>query len=230
MKHNIILVHGFGSNISFWNPIVRDLKGIIHNIKLPNMYEPTIEKYAKYVQEYINDKRLDNLILIGHSMGASIISLVENKNIKKYIYLSPHNPYVKNNIRKWILPETITQAYESFQNLSYFDRTHDKNFKNTISVFFNHINSHRNEYTFLADKSIFDDRLKNKLKKTYPKIKNKVTIITGENDKFSTKENMNLMFKEFGFEIKYISKCGHSLLWDQKQKALKIISNIILEI
>jgi pimeloyl-ACP methyl ester carboxylesterase len=58
-----------------------------------NPKDLTVPKFAEYVMDYIKTKNLNNLILMGHSMGGAIVTMVENKmssRIKKLILISPY--------------------------------------------------------------------------------------------------------------------------------------------
>ncbi|MDE7433883.1 MAG: alpha/beta fold hydrolase [Mycoplasmoidaceae bacterium] len=53
-----------------------------------------LEEFAKHVCKFVEEKQLNDFILIGHSMGGAVVSLVANmipEKIKKLILISPMN-------------------------------------------------------------------------------------------------------------------------------------------
>ncbi len=78
----MILVHGWASNISEWDIIKDELRKrfTIYYFNLPGHglsteweKEYSIENYAVFLYDFITKLELDNIILLGQSMGSSII-------------------------------------------------------------------------------------------------------------------------------------------------------------
>lgn len=79
---NIILLHGWGVSINYFKDIISNLKQKynVYALDLPGFgksEEPDssydVEKYCKIVLEFIKQKKLENVTLIGHSFGGRII-------------------------------------------------------------------------------------------------------------------------------------------------------------
>jgi len=79
----VILVHGLGCDASDWDPVIAllekqsinslavDLRGHGRSATLPNPYD--MDTMAKDIAEVVEHEKLQNLILVGHSMGTRII-------------------------------------------------------------------------------------------------------------------------------------------------------------
>lgn len=81
-KTSIVLLHGWGANIAAFNPITKSLsqKFKVFVIDFPGFGlsdEPDVsyhvEDYSKLVLEFINQKKLKDVILVGHSFGGRVI-------------------------------------------------------------------------------------------------------------------------------------------------------------
>lgn len=108
-KGNIVFVHGYNScynvHTSFFNGLYK-LGYNIYSFNLPNHGDNIEYKeqlsffdYCKFVIDFIKKNKLDKkLILIGHSMGGGIVSIIQNdfnlKQLKKVILLDPLNPSI----------------------------------------------------------------------------------------------------------------------------------------
>ena len=104
---NVVLLHGWGQNISMMDPIGKRLEKDFHitNIDLPgfgNSSEPTygytIYDYYEVIDELLTKLKIDNPILIGHSFGGRIaIVYAAKKKVDKLVLLSsPFKRSLKN--------------------------------------------------------------------------------------------------------------------------------------
>ena len=99
----ILFIHGLGGNLSHWLKSVQalsakytciaiDLPGYGYSDKnIDTKGKDPLQFYADVVSDFIKKKRLKNIIVAGHSMGAQIavITALQNKNTKKLILVSP---------------------------------------------------------------------------------------------------------------------------------------------
>lgn len=115
---NIILLHGWGQNISMMDPIGKRLEKDFHitNIDLPgfgNSSEPTygytIYDYYEVIDELLTKLKIDNPILIGHSFGGRIaIVYAAKKKVDKLVLLSsPFKRSLKKNTLKVKILKTL---------------------------------------------------------------------------------------------------------------------------
>ena len=92
----LLFLHGWGINNSYWKDQIDYFSGSYKTvaIDLPGFGKSTtdrrnytVEKYAEDVNNFINQKNLENVILIGHSMSGDIILETALKNNKAIIGL-----------------------------------------------------------------------------------------------------------------------------------------------
>lgn len=115
---NVVLLHGWGQNISMMDPIGKRLEKDFHitNIDLPgfgNSSEPTygytIYDYYEIIDELLTKLKIDNPILIGHSFGGRIaIVYAAKKKVDKLVLLSsPFKRSLKKNTLKVKILKTL---------------------------------------------------------------------------------------------------------------------------
>lgn len=115
---NVVLLHGWGQNISMMDPIGKRLEKDFHitNIDLPgfgNSSEPTygytIYDYYEIIDELLAKLKIDNPILIGHSFGGRIaIVYAAKKKVDKLVLLSsPFKRSLKKNTLKVKILKTL---------------------------------------------------------------------------------------------------------------------------
>ena len=100
-KKTFLMVHGLGGNLTHWNNnfienqhcIAIDLPSYgLSTMKNFQFNTDLLDFYAETIVAFIQQKKLKNVVLIGHSMGgqiAIITALKNHKSIKKLILVSP---------------------------------------------------------------------------------------------------------------------------------------------
>lgn len=132
-KGNILFLHGFTGNfnnkISFrnffsdYNFFGINMPG--HgNSKYDSIDQLNQDYYVNLVVEFINLNQLDNLIILGHSMGGGIAILVYSKlkdKIAKLILEGPANKAVLENrdLSKKLIPNSYEETKEIMSKLFY---------------------------------------------------------------------------------------------------------------
>ncbi|QZX48860.1 alpha/beta fold hydrolase [Mycoplasma sp. E35C] len=196
-KYNAVFVHGFSSSHARHTEIFKafkndqinyytfDLPGHGNNLLLDqdNKKQLKLELFSDLVVDFINQKQLDNVILIGHSMGGGICSvvnyLIPNK-IKALILEAPLNPSIYSFDKKRIVDSLKSFGFKSsLQKLSDEQTTNDqislfswlkkiyKDNKEKLPLFFN----------------LLSTNAKQLLTNAYSALNNKpVLLIFGEND------------------------------------------------
>ncbi len=112
---DVLLLHGFPSNMYFWNDIKNDLiknnkrvtipeqRGYpLSEIKDPLISDFNIESLAHDIEELVNELDLDNeLIVVGHDWGSIVgWALISrgNINVKKYISICGGDEFPSSQI------------------------------------------------------------------------------------------------------------------------------------
>lgn len=100
-KNTLVILHGWGSSISYWTPlsnllsqkvrvILVDLPGFGSTSPLPN--KPDVPEYTLFVKSLVEKLKLKNFILAGHSFGGQITldyALKYPKDLKSIILIAP---------------------------------------------------------------------------------------------------------------------------------------------
>ena len=143
-KGTIFFCHGFASFYeifsSFYEKYLFDYN--FCSLQLPYMgvsqdsldKKISIKNYALYIIKYLKSKKLNNIILIGHSMGGAISNAICNlapKNmIKKAILIAPLNTSFNKNIL-----HTLRLAY--FKNINHIKKQNNYIYHNAQKYFSN---------------------------------------------------------------------------------------------
>ena len=112
---DIVLLHGWGQNISMMRPVGDKLDGHIIILDLPgygDSAEPksiwTIYDYSEFLHEFLKSINVDNPILIGHSFGGKIsLEYASKYKVKKLILFA--SPF-KKGIEKMPFKTKILKA------------------------------------------------------------------------------------------------------------------------
>lgn len=110
----ILLLHGWGGSIESLAKLQEELgkhvENPIFNLELPGFGKtPLIEgiagtrEYAKFVQDFLHEQKIDEVILIGHSFGGKIsieLAISKKIRIKKLILINASGVEPKNSIKK----------------------------------------------------------------------------------------------------------------------------------
>lgn len=174
----IVILHGWGQDSTSWTKFIdiAQAKYDVIAIDLPGFgKEPlvsetwSIPEYANWVEKQINQKKLTNVILIGHSFGGRIGAYIAADNpkwLKKLVlYAAPviYRPSIPVQIKKWVAPKLKKLKFGFLRKLFGNKELMDAD-KNGLGKIF------RTVVTF--DQT-----------DTAKKIKTPVTLIWGKNDK-----------------------------------------------
>ncbi|MDB5162733.1 MAG: hypothetical protein JWO54_806 [Candidatus Saccharibacteria bacterium] len=121
-KKTIILIHGIGVSSVYYIPLATELAGDynVFALDLPGYgatQKPSkplnIEQLANVTASFIWENNLQNVIVVGHSMGCQIIARLnqlESKNIQKLILLSP----TTNRRERSVLMQAVRLTQDTF--------------------------------------------------------------------------------------------------------------------
>ena len=135
---NLLFIHGAGNEGTVWKYVSDYLKDNykIHMIDLPGHGKTegivaSIDEYATWVLEYIEKKRLSDVVLIGHSMGGAIcIKCAKDERISALIVVDsglklPVNPKIINGLKENLQKTIETIAKWSFSKSASEDMIKD---------------------------------------------------------------------------------------------------------
>ncbi len=183
--------------------------------KIPDLSEHTADGYAKWVADYILDKKLDHPILIGHSMGSIICAATAEKypelTNEKIFFLSPicvTPPKFICNLAPLtaILPTNMI----SYITTKYLIVSKDKQkFKDTLAI------TKKCAEKFTSKK---DSGRAAKFSISFAisdfKFDKKTVFIAGENDKLNSKKQIKSVAKKFNAEPIFLKESGHLINYE----------------
>ena len=228
-KPSLVLIHGFRGNHLGLKETVAYLKAKGYTCyvpdvppafntqkeKLPELSEHTADGYAKWVADYILEKKLDHPILIGHSMGSIICAATAEKYPElineKIFFLSPicvTPPKFICNLAPLsvILPTKLI----SYITTKYLIVPKDKQtFKDVLKV------TKKCAEKFTSKK---DSGRAAKFSISYAisdfNFDKKCVFIAGESDKLNSQKQIKAVAKKFGATPIFLKKSGHLINYE----------------
>ena len=104
---NLIFIHGSGCSKNVWDQQLSFFDGSIA-LDLPGRPSgevlESVSDLAQWLLDYITDQALENVVLVGHSLGAAVVmqaALLNDKNIKGMVLIG-------SGARLKVIPQLIT--------------------------------------------------------------------------------------------------------------------------
>ena len=104
---NLIFIHGSGCSKNVWDQQLSFFDGSIA-LDLPGRSNgevlESVNDLAQWLIDYINDHALENVVLVGHSLGAAVVmqaALLADKNVKGIVLIGA-------GARLKVIPQLIT--------------------------------------------------------------------------------------------------------------------------
>jgi pimeloyl-ACP methyl ester carboxylesterase len=136
MKKTIVILHGWGSLVKNWQPIKTLLEAQGYKVLLPkmpghdgtNLERPfSTEDYTDWLKSYLKSKRLNQVILVGHSFGGQIATqftaqnpelvtkliLINSSGIRKRLGLKRLLFLPCAKLGKWILSHPSLKKFQA---------------------------------------------------------------------------------------------------------------------
>ena len=183
--------------------------------KLPKLSAHTADGYAKWVADYILEKKLDHPILIGHSMGSIISAATAEKYPElineKIFFLSPicvTPPKFICNLAP--LTAVLPTKFISYVTTKYLLVPKDKQTFNEVlkitkkcaEKFTSKMDSGRSA-KFSISYAISDFNFDKK-----------AVFIAGESDKLNSQKQVKEVAKKFGVKPDFLKKSGHLINYE----------------
>ena len=245
-KKTFLMIHGLGGNLTHWSHNFIENEHCI-SLDLPSYglstmksFQPKIDLldfYAETILAFIQKKKLQNVVLIGHSMGgqiAIITALKNHKSIKKLILVSPAGfETFEDNEAKVLMsfskPETFKNQNEAMVRIG-FKRNFYEMPPSTETLIQDRLMIAKCENFNLYFQAVADGikgMLVHPVRKELNKIMIPTLIVFGENDelipnKFLHKTLTINQIVDIGKDIPkaktaLIPKAGHLVMYEQSQ-------------
>jgi pimeloyl-ACP methyl ester carboxylesterase len=228
-KKTLLFVHGFRGNHLGLESVVSyfrnkgyecfspDIPPAVNtqNEELPSFSTYDVDGYAKFIADYILEKKLDHPILIGHSMGSIICAATAEKYPelidRKIFFLSPicvtPPKFITNLVPlTMILPKRVVSYVTTKYLLVKKDRSFLKDTLKITNECAAKITSKRDlarAGKFSASFSISDFHFDRD-----------AIFIAGEKDKLNSKKQIKAVAKKFNREPIFLKKSGHLINYE----------------
>ncbi|MEE3928249.1 alpha/beta fold hydrolase [Mycoplasmopsis ciconiae] len=186
-----------------------------------------------FVDTVLKDEK--QIYLVSHSLGsASALYCLKNSlKVKHAILLSPFNFLLVDsflnyeNLKKWLLPNNLEEAKESYINLFYkIPQASQNNLEKIASNILNRQPLRRKYFAKMVNEEILNEfYLHSYIREFFNQ--NRYTIITGLNDNYVTLDSLeNIQQNYFDIPIVCIPNAGHALVYEAED----IVKNSIIKI
>jgi len=214
---SIIILHGWQSKLSRWEPLTQILKKdfTIFLPEIPGFGQIKTDKpwnlkdYADWLKQYLRQNKITNPIIIGHSFGGRVALkyLSAGGQAKKLILIASAGINQKNNFKKtifWYLAKTG----KFFFKIPWLSA-----FKKQATWFIYTVASEKDYY--LAD-SILKETMKKviseNLESELGKIKTPTLILWGQDDKITPPSDAHIFNRKIPKSyLKIYKRAGHNL-------------------
>ena len=126
-----VLIHGAWANAGFWDETAAELRQLGHTVYTPEyaghgddkQTNVTHKQITTSVVDYINQKDLKNIILLGHSFGGSVIQTVAQEipnRIKRIVFFDAFAPLDGQSVADQLPPE-VRKSFEQLRGASSND-------------------------------------------------------------------------------------------------------------
>ncbi|MDZ7293715.1 alpha/beta fold hydrolase, partial [Mycoplasmopsis pulmonis] len=234
-KGNILYLHGFTSRFENHFDNVENLKDYnFFAINVPghgespfeDSSELNMESYAHFYKEFIEELKLDKVILYGLSMGGGIAiilqSLLPKDMVEKIILVNPSNrkktdgqaePIADKNIKELLkmIPTSVDDTRDIMNKLYYdaksFFQT-EENFEANVKRYYENLLNYKHLRVMVEPELRL--RIGKIIAQSIEKIQAPTLLVVGENDKLIPTAQTVENFKDHkSVKIVYISKSGH---------------------
>ena len=226
----IILLHGLMGGLSNFKEVIdffssKDYKVIIPELPIYNLplKETTVTAFSDFLEDFIKHKNLNDVILLGNSLGGHIGLIFSNKNpnfVKSLVLVGSSGLYEKS----------MGESYPKRENYDYIKRKTEEVFynpkvatKEIVDEVFETVN---NRDKLLRTLAIAKSAIRHNMSKELPNIKIPTLLIWGEND-LVTPPEVAIEFKSLlpNSELSWIKKCGHAPMMEYPKEFNKILYN-----
>ncbi|MAR43014.1 MAG: alpha/beta hydrolase [Flavobacteriaceae bacterium] len=226
----IILLHGLMGGLSNFKDVIdffssKNYKVIIPELPIYSLplKETSVKAFSDFLEDFIKFKNLNNVILLGNSLGGHIGLIFSNKNpnLVKSLVLTGSSGLYENS---------MGESYPKRENYEYIKRKTEEVFynpnvatKEIVDEVFETVN---NRDKLVRTLSIAKSAIRHNMSSDLPNIKTPTLLIWGEND-LVTPPEVAVEFKSLlpNSELIWIKKCGHAPMMEYPMEFNRILFN-----
>ena len=192
----------------------------------------SIKSYANFIKKYIEEKKIEKPILIGHSMGsiiaAATASLYPDLVNEKIVFLAPISEKPPKSIAS-LQPLSVILPRKAVDKITtdylFVPRKERAVYKKTIKT------THACSKTSAAKKDVLKAaKFSAKHSIAEFELNKKILFLSGEKDRLIKKsKTINLARKYPDAKVIFLEKTGHLLNYEAPEKVAKIIKDFLSE-
>ena len=219
----IIILHGLMGGLSNFKDVIDFFSSKGYKVIIPELpiyslplKTTTVTAFSDFLEDFIKYKNLNNVILLGNSLGGHIGLIYSNKNpnFVKSLILTGSSGLYENS---------MGESYPKRENYEYIKRKTQEVFYNSrvatkeiVDEVFETVNNREKLVRTLA---IAKSAIRHNMSEELPNIKTPTLLIWGEND-LVTPPEVATEFKSLlpNSNLKWIKKCGHAPMMEHPKE------------
>lgn len=234
-EQNVILLHGWGASIESFRPVIQNLasKCCVYAIDMPGFgssqkppVDYCVENYSEIVYKFIEELKLENVILVGHSFGGRVIIKLVGKlgyKPKKIILVDSAGIKPKRKMRFYVKVFTFKVIKKVLRIFLGKDRA-----TKLINKYRGKVGSADYKAADDVMKEVFKNVVQEDLTQYLENIKVPTLLVWGENDTetpLSDGKKMESLIENSGLVV--LKNAGHFSYLNNLSEFLLIINNFI---
>ncbi len=226
----IVLLHGLMGGLSNFKDVLNYFSSKNYKVVIPELpiyslplKETTVTAFSNFLEDFIEYKSIDNLILLGNSLGGHVGLIFSKKhpNLVKSLILTGSSGLYENS---------MGESYPKRENYNYIKQKTEDVFynpnvatKQIVDEVFETVNNREKLVRTLA---IAKSAIRHNMSKELPNIKTPTLLIWGKND-LVTPPEVALEFQSLlpNSELVWIKKCGHAPMMEYPKEFNEILHN-----
>lgn len=226
----IVLLHGLMGGLSNFKHVLNYFSSKNYKVVIPELpiyslplKETTVTAFSNFLEDFIEYKSIDNLILLGNSLGGHVGLIFSKKhpNLVKSLILTGSSGLYENS---------MGESYPKRENYNYIKQKTEEVFynpnvatKQIVDEVFETVNNREKLVRTLA---IAKSAIRHNMSKELPNIKTPTLLIWGKND-LVTPPEVALEFQSLlpDSELVWIKKCGHAPMMEYPKEFNEILHN-----
>jgi pimeloyl-ACP methyl ester carboxylesterase len=230
---NVILLHGWGTKISFFESVHQHLEKYfrVYSIDFPGFGQSDppdepwgTEEYTQVLRQFLNDLKIDNPILFGHSFGGKVaIHLAVTEKVNKIILIDSAGIKAKRGFQYYLK----VYSYKLSKKIAHLPFV--KNYAaSLVEVFKKKAGSEDYQNASGVMRATLVKVVNEDFRHLLPKIQVPTLLVWGENDEATPVSDGQLMEKlipDAGLVI--LKNAGHFSYLEKRDEFLIIITNFL---
>ena len=230
----IIILHGLMGGLSNFKDVFNFFPKLGYEVIAPelpvyksNILDTNLKHFSKYIYSFIKHLKLDNVVLLGNSMGGHV-GLIFSKmypDLVKGLVLTGSSGLYENS---------MGDSYPKREDYNFIKaKTEDVFYnpkiatKEIVDEVYQTVNDRKKLIKILA---LAKSAIRHNMSKDLPKIKIPTALIWGENDNVTPPE-VALEFNKLmpNSDLFWISRCGHAPMMEHPKKFNEILKSWLLK-